>query len=399
MKLSDKPLDPEAERELDAVDAALAGRAVAPDFAGWGELTELLQDQRPEADPAWCAELDARAASRFRPEGGGSWHDALDRLKAMPPRRIAGPAGALATLAIVVVVAASALSGGGSDSTDSASLQPIPAKSDEALSGPAPTSPGAESAGDAAAATVAPDSKYLSASRDQGKLSPGTEQRQVDRDVSMRLSTRPDAVRDVSDDVITIARSLDGIVVSSQVSESGNHSTATLELTIPSKNLDVAIDRLRDLAHVDSLNETTADITHPYVTAQEDLRDAQAERRSLLDALANASTASEAESLRLQIDDARRRISQAQARFENIARQARLSTVSVQVVADPDAPAADDGRSLGDWVDDALSVLRDVAGVLLITAAIAVPLAMIAAVAWLLVSRLRRRRRERALDA
>jgi hypothetical protein len=398
MKLRDEPLDPEAERELDAVDAALAGRAVAPELAGWAELTELLVEQRPEADPAWSAELDARAASRFRPEGGGgSWRDALDRLKAMPPRRIAGPAGGLATLAIVVVVAASALSGGGSDSTDSASLQPIPAKSDEALSGPPPTSPGAGSAGDAA--TVAPDSRYSSASRDQSKLSPGTDQRQVDRDVSMRLSTRPDAVRDVSDDVITIARSLDGIVVSSQVSESGNRSTATLELTIPSKNLDAAIDRLRDLAHVDSLNETTADITHPYVTAQEDLRDAQAERRSLLDALANASTASEAESLRLQIDDARRRISQAQARFENIARQARLSTVSVQVVADPDAPAADDGRSLGDWVDDALSVLRDVAGVLLITAAIALPLAMLAAIAWLLVSRLRRRQRERALDA
>jgi hypothetical protein len=198
--------------------------------------------------------------------------------------------------------------------------------------------------------------------------------------------------------VITITRSLDGVVVTSQVSEQGNRSAATLELTIPSKNLDSAMDRLSDLGHVDSLNETTADITHPYVTAQDDLRDAQAERRSLLDALANASTDAEAQSLRLQIDDARRRISQAQARFENVAREARLSTVSVEVVADPDAPASDDGRSLGDWADDALDVLRDIAGVLLVTAAIVVPLGLVVALVWLAVSGLRRRRRERALD-
>jgi hypothetical protein len=37
--------------------------------------------------------------------------------------------------------------------------------------------------------------------------------------------------------------------------------------------------------------------------------------------------------------------------------------------------------------------------VLLITAAIVVPLGILAAIAWLLVARLRDRRRERALDA
>jgi hypothetical protein len=315
----------------------------------------------------------------------------------------------LATLAIVAVVAASTLSGGESDSSGSNALQPM---SSETLredlqqaSGNRDLPPSAaESSGDAAGATAAPDSAFAQKQDsftppDQTKLSPGTDKRQVDRDVSMRLSTRPEDVRDVSDEVITITRSLDGIVVNSQVSEEGNHSTATLELTIPSRNLDAAIDRLRDLAHVDSLQESTADITHPYVTAQQDLRDAQAERRSLLDALANASTVAEAQSLRLQIEDARKRISQAQARFDNIARQARLSTVSVEVVADPSVPAADDGRSIGDWLDDALSVLRDVAGVLLITAAIVVPLAILVAITWLLTSRLRRRRRERALDA
>ncbi len=216
----------------------------------------------------------------------------------------------------------------------------------------------------------------------------------------MRLSAAPDEVRDVSDEVISIARSADGIVVSSQVTEQRRQSTATLELSIPSDELDGAIDRLSDLAHVDSLNETTEDITHPFVTAKDELRDAMAERKSLLKALESATTETEADALRAQIADAANRIARARARYENIARQARWSTVSVAVVADPGAQSTDDGdRSLGDWVDDAGNVLRDVAGILLVTAAIVVPLGLLVAIAWFAIARSRRRRRERTLDA
>ena len=82
------------------------------------------------------------------------------------------------------------------------------------------------------------------------------------------------------------------------------------QLTIPTRNLDTAIDRLTELGDVDSLNEASEDITRPFVTAKDDLNDAEAQRRKLLEALGNATTDTEAEALRLQIDDARKEIAQ-----------------------------------------------------------------------------------------
>jgi hypothetical protein len=387
-------LDPHAERELAAIDDALAGRPLDPGLAGVEELTSLLAEERPAPDESWAAELDRRAADRFRPErGSGSWRDGWERLRALPPRRIAAPAGALATLAVAAIVAASTMSGGGSDSasvpiTQSTTAAPEAAGVDGGIA--SSDSARVQSGG------AYPLRRYNAGT---SKLSPGTEQRKVDRDVSMQLSAAPDDVRDVTDEVISIARGAGGIVVSSQVTEQGRESAATLELSIPSGELDGAIDELSDLAHVDSLNETTQDITHPFVTARDDLRDAMAERKSLLQALESASTETETDALRAQIHDASERIARARARFENVARQARWSTVSVRVVADRDAPPAGDESGFSGWLDDAKHTLTDVAGVLLVTAAIVVPLGILFALGWLVVARARRHRRERALDS
>ena len=61
-------------------------------------------------------------------------------------------------------------------------------------------------------------------------------------------------------------------------------------------------------------------------------------------------------------------------------------------------PDNDGGWSLGDAADDALSVLKAVAGVLLISAAVLAPLALLAAAVTAIALAVRRRRRERALD-
>lgn len=390
----DEPLDPQVERELDAVDRALSGRDVHPDLADLGELATLIAEERPEPESEWSAESDRLAAARFREGGSSARRSAFGRLKAT---RFLAPAGALATL-VVVVIGVSTLSNQATDdfsesnsaTGDAVSL--APAEDSRTLDA------GAAEQG-VSSAEIAPLPDDLATSPpfpgDEGKIAPGTEKRQVERDVSLTLSTRPEGVRDVSDEAIAITRSLGGIVASSQVSSSGQEASATLQLTIPSRNLDAALDRLTDLANVKSLDESTLDITRPYVSAQDQLRDAEAERRSLLEALGNASTDAEATALRLQIADARRAISAAEAAFENIARRARLSGISLSIVGDPNM---EDDRSIGDWFDDAVSVLRDVAGVLLITAAIVVPLGILVGLGWLIVAGMRRRRRDRALD-
>ncbi len=399
----DEPLGPRERAELDAIDRALTGRSVDPEHTAWAELTSLIASERPDVDEEWAAELDRRAANRFRRAGKaglGAW------IEGMRPMRIAGPAGALATLAIVAVVAVSTLNAGdGGESSTPVAPDTAASSSDSSGSTVAPSAAtasgaqeGARGSADGAAAGSAALPLYPNGDRFKAdtRIAPGTAKRQVDRSVQLTLTTNPDKVRDVSDQVIAITRSLDGIVASSQVSVAGKQSRADLQLTIPTRNLDAAIDQLTKLANVDSLNEATEDITRPFVSAKNNLNDLQAQRRKLLQALGNAATDTEAEALRLQIGDVRRQISRAQAAFENIARRANLSDLNVTVTGDPNAK---EDRDLGTWFDDAVSVLRDVAGVLLISAAIVVPLGLLIGLTWMAVAWARRRRRESALDA
>ena len=59
-------LTPEAERELTALDDALAGRPVPPDLADLGELAVALRADRPEPSLAFGHQLDARVQRGFR---------------------------------------------------------------------------------------------------------------------------------------------------------------------------------------------------------------------------------------------------------------------------------------------------------------------------------------------
>jgi len=329
------------------------------------ELATLLHAERPEPEPGWAARLDERAAAGF-PRGGG--HGSR-----RPSRRAAGwlaPAGALAALLLVVVVVAV----NGNDG-------------------------GGVTAGPAGTATTAVNEKAVqpstASSAGSGGIAPGIANRKVDRDAQLSLSAHPDEVRSVTDQVISITRSLDGIVASSQVSETPDGASATLQLTIPTRNLDAALDRMTDLADVDSLNESSVDITKPVVDAKDRLNDAEARRRELLQALGNATTEAEASAIERKIADARREIARAEAAYERITGRARLSSLAVSVTSNPQASS---DRTLGDWADDAVDVLRTLAGVLIVAAAVLVPLALIGAAVALIVTRVRRRRRERALD-
>ena len=379
---ADGPLDPKIAADLETVDRALEGQSVESGKAGLAQLATLLRDERPAPDERWSQGLDDRAAAGFPRGGGGGPQGPKGRRSSwLSGGRWMLPAGAVATLAVVVVVASSNLGGQG----DSAQMESIPHTSMKLDSAPE-SSP-----------SVSGEPAYPAASADSsaGKIAPGTENRKVERNTQLTLSAKAEDVRGVSDEVISITRSLDGIVASSQVNETKSRSTATLELTIPTRNMDAALDRMTDLADVDSLNETTDDITKPFVSAQDQVKDAKAKRKELLDALGNATTDAEAQALTIRIADARREIARAEAAFDRIARKARLSDLSVTVASNPNAS---DQRSLGDWFDDAVDVLRGIAGVLLVSAAVLVPLGLIAGLIALIASRLRRRSREKSLD-
>lgn len=401
-----QPLEPRAERELDAVDRALAGREVDPELADWAELTALLSEERPEPAPGWTEELDRRVAAGFREDGhAGAWSSLVARLGGIRPIKLLAPAGAVATAAVVVVVGVSSFGGGMNAETSTPAPGTVGSAEEiggqpEALPLESGSTDDSASAIEIAPGEPSPDAVISpSPGLPDSRIAPGTERRQVERDVMLTLSTRPEDVRETTDEAIAITRSAGGIVSSSQVSEAGRQATATLQLVIPTRSLDRTLDGLTGLANVESLDESTLDITGPFISAGDRLEDAEAERAELLEALGNADTAAEADALRRQIDDARREISRAQSRFDEVARRARLSDVSLTIQGDPNAATDNDDRTISDWLDDTVSVLRDVAGVLLVSAAILVPLGILLAIAWLLISALRRRRREGALDS
>jgi hypothetical protein len=386
-------LDPEIERQLGAIDRALAGEPVDPDLADLATLTSDLRSERAAPPEQWALEMDRRAGAGF----SSSRLSSLRRLLPDQPRRMLLPVGAAATALVVVGVGISSLGDGGTGQ----SPEPIPAveqqsgsSSDSAAEGAvgAKTTEGSDRAG-AAADEVATAPPLPGSDR----TAPGTSKRRQDRNAFLALKTGTDEVRDVSDQAIQITESAGGVVLSSELSETEMRSTASLELSIPTRQLDPTLDRLTDLATVQTLNEAAVDITRPFVSAQDELRDARAERRQLLRALGNASTEAEADALRKQLRDARRQISRAEAAFDNIARRARTSRVSVTIEGTPGG--ADDGPwTLGDAADDALSVLKAVAGVLLVSAAILAPLAILAGAVYAIAVGVRRRRRNRALD-
>ena len=62
MKLRREPeLDPDTIRELEALDAALAGLAVAPQDEELASLAVALRDERPQPRPEFALDLDLRA--------------------------------------------------------------------------------------------------------------------------------------------------------------------------------------------------------------------------------------------------------------------------------------------------------------------------------------------------
>ena len=289
----DEPLDPEVERELDAVDRALAGRPVDPDLAGWEELTALLADERPE--PGRRMGGGDRPARRRRAPQRGRRRPAAEARRALRNatddgcwrrrerwRRWSWSASS----------AVSTLEQGSDEATSVGDSGRARERRLERRRRDATVEPRSRRRGGA--------SRLPSSGRRRRRLEPigrgtcGDPRLQAPRRPTRSppaprsgrssatsrssLSTRPDEVRETSDEAIAITRALGGIVASSQVSEAGRQSSATLQLTIPTRNLDSAIDQLTELANVESLNEATVDITKPFVSAQDRLEDAEAER-------------------------------------------------------------------------------------------------------------------------
>ena len=388
MRRREPTLDPAAEAELQALEAALAG-----DPAAEPVLAVLVRDVRAEAPtmaPAFRARLDNRVERGFE--------------RPLPRRRFALrpmiPALGVAGCVVAGIVAIALTAGGGSDDGSSSSISggggaiatqsgpvaPEAADSAKRSSGSSAGSSGSAGSGSALAPPPA--------------ASTSTRQRRVERSTRLELTTTD--VQKATDGVVRATQAAGGFVQSSQVSTGDGRSTASFVLRVPTGKLDDALARLSKLGHVKSLQQSADDITGAYDGASGRLTEARAARRGLLRALGNATTAEQVSGLRARIADNRRELQRYQREFNAVRNRANLATVGVEVTgaARKQAAAPNHGSwTPGDAAHDAVRVLEVSAGVALIALAVLVPLTLVGAAGGFAAVTVRRRRREAALSA
>jgi hypothetical protein len=420
----DAPLPAEVEAELSALDAALAGDDVPAGMEGLEALVSDLRAERPTPGSEFGDALDRWAAAGF-PRGRrpglsdrATKSDAGGRfrlfLQSLTPRKLAYAGGAAATLVVLVVAVSQVDFQTGADQDDSASggdaaveeaqpsqVEPTAGDDGAALGEAGVEKPAPEALNDALRQSRVPgDLRALDRAEVRGfgasRSDPagGQEERKVERDAQMTLAAPADEVQDVTNEAITVVETNRGVVESSQTSGTDNRARATLQLSIPTRTLDATLDQLSDLADVKSLSESTVDITRPFVDAKQELAGLRAERVALVNQIQAADTQEELDELRARHEALLRTIAQARADFDSVQDRARKSSVTLQITSE--------GADEGDWsfdeaLDDAGRVLEVGAGIALVAGAVLLPLALIAAILYFVLSAARNRARERAL--
>jgi uncharacterized protein DUF4349 len=218
--------------------------------------------------------------------------------------------------------------------------------------------------------------------------------RRVQRAVQLSLAAPRRQIDHVAAQIGDITADVGGFVARSTVSSSEG---GDFQLRVPTRQLDTAIQRISKVAKVRGLTRNEQDITRAFVSARARLTDARAERKSLLKQLAAATTLNETESIRARLRDVSREIALARNELRRVSNRANFANVTVTLVA-THGGSAGGAWTPGDAFHDALRVLEVIAGVLLIAAAVAIPLLIAWLLGWLARRGVTRRRRERALD-
>ena len=404
-----------------------------------------------DAEPGFAADLDQQVAEGFPRPGALAGSQRLaklrEKLTVVPPRRILARAGAAATALVVVGVTigqSGEIWGGedGSFSTRPAPDQPVGCPPDQPSAAGAEPAGGApagrdalgalESGGKAGEQAAGPRRRYRNISgrqRPRGairqflcpRLDPAAppsdragftaadvppSKRKVARRVDLALSTAPERFRTAADGVFDVVSEHRGYVLRSRVS-GGDPDTpgsqlghASFTLRIPARELSATLGDLSDLGHVASRTDGRVDITSRFVSAQKRIAALEETRQDLLRQLAEAVTLTEQESIRRRLEIVEAQLRAAEEDLGAAQRRVQLVPVSVTIDADRAITDGDEGGGwgLGDAFGDAGKVLEVTAGVLLVSAAVLGPLAIMAALIWLATRGLARLRRERALD-
>jgi hypothetical protein len=401
-KNREQQIDPGVERELRLIDALAAGDAIIPaeDEALRTVVTEL-RAARPRPTEDFVRSLDASVERGF------------DGDEALSARRQAGAGGSRrvgqhrfgrqqwlalgSACAVLLVVAGGTLtlnqqqSQQGDDSLVTGTVAP-----DQDGRAAVPMTEERPSAGNFAAGEAQSDSKdaYTPPSESLSAKAPARKQVRTAR---LELAAPTAELEDSADKVVATIDRYGGYVQDSSVTGGdGGQSGATFSLRIPTEKFNAALADLSEIAHVRSRTQNTQDVTSTYDRTRAALADARAQRAGLRKALAKAETEQQIDSIRLRLRGVNQRIDRLDAQLGRLNQRIEFVDLDMTILATTADP--DGSWGLGDAVDDAWSVLRTIAGVLIVGLAILAPFMLIAALAAVAWRHRRRRSRERVID-
>jgi hypothetical protein len=425
MRLSERemPLDPEIERELEAIDRALAGRPVDPDLAELALLAAEVRAERPEPSSGAEAVLDRLAKEGFPARrsdrlGRASRRasDALAGLRRKGARRLIP---AFSAAAVFAIAAAVGLSESGIFAGDRGGAGTLPTTAAGRPAVPAETNAPRHRASPPAVEQYAPPAVSATGGAPAGRVENGARSaiaplalspadstgRKEARNVDLELATAPDDFRDASDGVLDVVRDHHGFVLSSHVSggdpsvEGAERGRAAFDLRIPAGEMSAAMGDLSDLGHVVSRTDGTHDITKRFVSDRKRIDALTAARDRLLRQLGETTTIAERQSIRARLRITEAQLASARKDMAKARQRVHLVPVGVTIVADENAAASGGAWSIGDAFHDAGRVLTVTAGAALVGGAAILPFAILAALGVAGWRGWARRQRAHALDA
>ena len=404
--MSRSDLSPQASAELAALDAILDGEPVGDEHLELAALIASVRGMSPALDEPGRARQDARIGRLRSPRRR---HPQRFR-----PGRLALAGGPLvaALVAVAVVLGSGVLNG----SKPAPKLRPTvlsPAlHARSTLPKATPTVGGLATNRGPASGPTSATSTVLSPAAGASATAPATpgstnfagnnvnpSNRLVARGASLTLASTPTQIQTVANEVVSSTQRLGGIVESSNVSVRGIASYASFSLSVPSTRLAQLIGALSSLTAVRSLEQSGSDITDSYDRASTQLADEKTQRRTLVKALAQASTLAQAQALQQKIAHVDNAIAAATNRVGTLLTEGRNARMSVQIIATSAGGGVGGSGPVKRALNDALAVLDVALAIALVALAIVLPVGLVALLLFWGTSSVRQRSRERALAA
>ncbi len=385
-------------QELARIEAALDGDGTGIEAEYWRELRADIRSLPERVDPAFAQALRQRVRAPEQPARTPRG------LAAVVARRRGAALGLAASLA-AVLIALFALVGQSSNAPPTHAPVSAAAGPEHSFKPAEDTVNGASASG--AAAGAGPVQSEKAAQAVQGPRLPssaaGSEEpgggggRLQHLGAAISLGGGGEGVQRVAALVGRTTVAAGGFVESSRVqTQQGSQGEALMTLVLPSAKLQATLSQLERIAPVRAETQSLQDITAEYRAAASRLAAARAERTALLRALARATTAAAIESLHARLAGVAHQISSAEHRQASVSRQASQAQVEVTVLGEAHHAG---GGTLGRGLRDAGKVLTASLAVLVVAAAVLVPLGLLL-MAFVIGGRFwRRQRRERVLGS